>query len=96
MGSWRKSASPSSPADGGSVSANVSDASVRTGAKAPEAVNTAMTREQALETLDLGARVVIPGLVDPHTHAVWAGDRLRDFEARASKVSYEEILRAGL
>lgn len=50
---------------------------------------------QALETVDLGARAVIPGLIDPHTHAVWAGDRLRDFEARASRVSYEEILRAG-
>lgn len=50
---------------------------------------------EAGETVDLGARAVIPGLVDPHTHAVWAGDRLRDFEARASKVSYEEILRAG-
>jgi imidazolonepropionase len=50
---------------------------------------------EARETVDLKARAVIPGLVDPHTHAVWAGDRLRDFEARASKVSYEEILRAG-
>jgi imidazolonepropionase len=50
---------------------------------------------QALVTVDLNARAVIPGLIDPHTHAVWAGDRLRDFEARASKVSYEEILRAG-
>jgi imidazolonepropionase len=34
-------------------------------------------------------------LVDPHTHAVWAGDRLGDFEARASGATYEEILAAG-
>jgi imidazolonepropionase len=38
---------------------------------------------------------VVPGLVDPHTHAVWAGDRLGDFEARASGVGYEAILAAG-
>jgi imidazolonepropionase len=44
---------------------------------------------------DAGARAVVPGLVDPHTHAVWAGDRLADFEARASGRGYEEILRAG-
>ena len=40
-------------------------------------------------------RAVVPGLVDPHTHAVWAGDRLNDFEARAAGRTYEEILIAG-
>ncbi len=45
--------------------------------------------------VDLGGRAVVPGLVDPHTHAVWAGDRLNDFEARAQGVSYEQILAAG-
>ncbi|HWG85622.1 MAG TPA: imidazolonepropionase [Deinococcales bacterium] len=44
---------------------------------------------------DAGGRAVVPGLVDPHTHAVWAGDRLADFEARTSGRTYEEILRAG-
>lgn len=52
-------------------------------------------RGTARETVDLGERAVVPGLVDPHTHAVWAGDRLRDFEARTSGVSYEQILAAG-
>jgi imidazolonepropionase len=37
----------------------------------------------------------VPGLVDPHTHAVWAGDRLADFDARTSGKTYEEILAAG-
>ena len=49
----------------------------------------------AARTVDLGGRAVIPGLVDPHTHAIWAGDRLRDFDARTSGISYEEILAAG-
>ena len=46
-------------------------------------------------TVDVGGRAIVPGLVDPHTHAVWAGDRLNDFEARTSGSTYEEILAAG-
>lgn len=46
-------------------------------------------------TIDLGNRAVVPGLIDPHTHAVWAGDRLVDFEARSAGATYEEILAAG-
>jgi imidazolonepropionase len=49
----------------------------------------------AERTVDLGGRAVVPGLVDPHTHAMWAGDRLADFDARASGVSYEQILASG-
>lgn len=49
----------------------------------------------ASEERDLGGRAVVPGLVDPHTHVVWAGDRLADFEARVSGVPYEEILARG-
>jgi imidazolonepropionase len=47
------------------------------------------------ETIDLGGRAVIPGLIDPHTHAIWAGDRLSDFEARSAGAIYEQILAAG-
>ena len=46
-------------------------------------------------TTDLGGRAVVPALVDSHTHIVWAGDRLADFEARAAKIPYEQILAAG-
>jgi imidazolonepropionase len=49
----------------------------------------------AKEIRNLEGRAVIPGLIDPHTHAVWAGTRLNDFEARASGVSYESILATG-
>jgi imidazolonepropionase len=52
-------------------------------------------RGTASNTIDLGGRAVVPGLVDPHTHAVWAGDRLQDFDARTSGVTYEEVLAAG-
>jgi imidazolonepropionase len=52
-------------------------------------------RGNAESVIDLGNRAVVPGLIDPHTHAVWAGDRLVDFEARSAGATYEEILAAG-
>ena len=38
---------------------------------------------------------VIPGLVDPHTHVVWAGDRVHEFEMRLKGATYLEIFEAG-
>ena len=49
----------------------------------------------ALSEIDAGGCAVVPGLIDPHTHTVWGGDRLSDFDARASGVSYEAILAGG-
>lgn len=45
--------------------------------------------------VDLGGRVVLPGLVDCHTHLVYAGERAEDFEQRCRGVSYTEIARRG-
>ncbi len=44
---------------------------------------------------DLGGAVVLPGLVDAHTHIVFAGDRTEDFASRCEGVSYEEVARRG-
>ncbi|MDX1631393.1 MAG: imidazolonepropionase [Thermoanaerobaculia bacterium] len=38
---------------------------------------------------------ILPGLVDCHTHLVWAGSRADEFEQRLQGVSYEEIARRG-
>ncbi|MBN1537568.1 MAG: imidazolonepropionase [Anaerolineales bacterium] len=46
-------------------------------------------------TLDISGRVVMPGFVDPHTHAIWAGDRSAEFEMRLQGKSYMEIMAAG-
>src|SRR5689334_3001495 len=47
------------------------------------------------ETVDARGRVVMPGFVDAHTHLVFAGDRLDDFERRARGETYEQIANAG-
>ncbi len=55
----------------------------------------AATEIVATETVDCENRWISPGLVDCHTHLVFAGDRAGEFEARLDGVSYEEIARAG-
>ncbi|HMQ34608.1 MAG TPA: imidazolonepropionase, partial [Chloroflexaceae bacterium] len=45
--------------------------------------------------LDAGGGAVVPGLVDPHTHLVYAGDRVGEFELRIGGASYQEIMAAG-
>lgn len=44
---------------------------------------------------DVGGRVVIPGLVDSHTHLIYAGDRVEEFEWRRAGASYSEIAARG-
>jgi imidazolonepropionase len=47
------------------------------------------------EIVDAGGRMVMPGFVDAHTHLVFAGNRVDDFERRAKGESYEQIAQAG-
>ena len=47
------------------------------------------------EIMDAGVRVVMPGFIDAHTHLVFAGNRLDDFERRARGETYEQIAKAG-
>jgi len=45
--------------------------------------------------IDLGGALVTPGLVDCHTHLVYAGQRAGEFEQRLEGASYEDIAKAG-
>jgi len=50
---------------------------------------------EASEIIDCGGRLITPGLIDCHTHLVYAGDRAQEFERRLSGESYESIARSG-
>ncbi|MGB9179496.1 MAG: imidazolonepropionase [Pyrinomonadaceae bacterium] len=47
------------------------------------------------EVIDAGRRVCLPGFVDAHTHAVFAGTRVDEYELRAKGASYQEIAASG-
>jgi len=49
----------------------------------------------AVERVDCQGRWITPGLIDCHTHLVFAGSRAREFEMRLKGARYEEIARAG-
>jgi len=50
---------------------------------------------QRTNVLDARGGVVIPGLIDCHTHLVHAGDRTDEFAMRARGATYEEIAKSG-
>jgi imidazolonepropionase len=47
------------------------------------------------EVIDCEGRLVTPGLIDCHTHLVYAGNRADEFERRLAGASYAEIAQAG-
>ncbi|MGM0652830.1 MAG: imidazolonepropionase [Bacillota bacterium] len=65
------------------------------------AVGTTAEVEQKVETdaatrvVDASGQVVLPGLVDPHTHVVFGGSREHEFSLKLEGVPYLEILARG-
>ncbi len=51
--------------------------------------------ENADIAIEASGRAVVPGFVDPHTHAVFAGDRSDEFEAKLEGTSYQDLLADG-
>ncbi len=47
------------------------------------------------EVIEASGNVLMPGFVDCHTHACWAGNRLDEFEMSLAGASYLDILKAG-
>jgi imidazolonepropionase len=45
--------------------------------------------------VDAGGRVVLPGFVDAHTHPVFAGTRVDEFEERSRGATYQQIAASG-
>lgn len=54
-----------------------------------------VTATPGASVLDLGGKTVVPGFVDAHTHALFAGSREDELEWRAQGLSYREIAARG-
>jgi imidazolonepropionase len=52
-------------------------------------------RRSRIREFDCHRKVVVPGLIDSHTHPVFAAPRLMDFEKRIAGASYQDIAAAG-
>ncbi len=47
------------------------------------------------DIFDVSGKTIVPGFVDPHTHAIFAGTREREFAMRAEGMTYSQIASAG-
>jgi len=70
---------------------------IRDGRVAALGPRAALEREAGADaaTLDCGGRLVTPGLVDGHTHLIYAGSRADEYELRLGGASYLEIFERG-
>jgi imidazolonepropionase len=59
------------------------------------AVGESLDAPAGAEVVDAAGRVLMPGFVDCHTHACWAGDRLDEWVRKLEGVPYLDILKAG-
>ena len=57
--------------------------------------NEILARYSSANIIEAHGQAVCPGFVDPHTHVVFAGDRVNEFEQRVQGLSYMEIMAAG-
>jgi len=53
------------------------------------------TKYEGQQSINAGGKTVCPGFVDSHTHVVYAGDRVDEFELRIQGASYMEIMARG-
>lgn len=79
----------------GDGSPPIARADVRVAGSTITEIAPALMPSYSERVVDAGGRVLMPGFVDAHTHALWAGDRLDEFEQRQRGASYLEILKAG-
>ncbi|MBE2279319.1 MAG: imidazolonepropionase [Ignavibacteriaceae bacterium] len=54
-----------------------------------------INKNEYSEIIDLTGKILLPGLIESHTHIPFAGSRASEFRERLSGVSYEEITKRG-
>lgn len=69
--------------------------SVRVEGERITAVDAGLSPRPGERVIEAGGRVLMPGFVDAHTHALFAGHRLDEFELKRQGASYLEILARG-
>jgi len=68
---------------------------IRNGVIAAITPMASLTPETGAATIDLGGKLLTPGLIDCHTHVVFGGDRSSEWEMRLKGKSYSEIAHTG-
>ncbi|MGR5236963.1 imidazolonepropionase [Vibrio alfacsensis] len=58
-------------------------------------VEALLSAKQYPQTIDLQGKMMMPGLIDSHTHLIYAGNRANEFEMRLNGVPYQDIAKQG-
>jgi imidazolonepropionase len=57
--------------------------------------NSSILKYKSYETIDLKNKIILPGLVECHTHTAFTGSRADEFRQKLSGIHYEEIAKKG-
>jgi imidazolonepropionase len=73
----------------------VEDALIKATGKTADLEAQYQSRLEEAEIIDASGKILLPGLVDPHTHLVYAGSREEEFNMRLNGATYMEIMNNG-
>ncbi|CAM2836154.1 imidazolonepropionase [Vibrio mytili] len=86
---------PTPPARVGIQSGKIVAISTRCSGEDKPDTESLLSPQHYAQTLDLQGMLMMPGLIDCHTHLVYAGNRSNEFEKRLNGVPYQEIAQQG-
>lgn len=95
MSQGEKGYLPTSPARVGIQSGKIVAISTETVGEDDPKVESLLSPQNYSQSFDLKGKLMMPGLIDCHTHLVYAGNRANEFEMRLNGVPYQEIAKQG-